>query len=380
MSAGELVVVAMSGGVDSSVAAALLMQHEYRVVGMTMRVAPGGDGTAAARSCCSLDDVQDARRVCDLLGIPYYAIDMKEAFESRVVDTFVAEYLEGRTPNPCIACNTDMKFGALLDLARSIGAERVATGHYARVGRDPASGRWLLRTGLDPAKDQSYSLYGLTQEQLARALFPIGELTKAQVRETAERLGLPVAAKAESMDICFVPGGDYREVVAARAGDTVRPGRFVDRDGRPVGEHRGVAYYTVGQRRGLGLPGEDRTYVVELRPERDEVVVGTRDEASRARFTVGAVNWVGLGPLAARTRCRVRIRHRFEPARATVAPLPGGRLEVVLDEPALGVAPGQAAVFYAGDQVLFGGRIESPGEAAAAGPSEPAAAPDSFAV
>lgn len=354
----ETVVVAMSGGVDSAVAAALLVEAGYRVVGMTMRVWSGGeDAPAAPRSCCSLDDVEDARRVAALLDIPYYALDMKDAFREAVIGEFVGEYLAGRTPNPCVTCNGDMKFGALLERAAAVGASRVATGHYARVARDPASGRFELRRGRDPGKDQSYALHVLTQDQLGRALFPLGELTKEETRAHAARLGLPVSGKADSQDICFVPGGDYREFLASQVGDAVRPGRFRSVEGEDLGEHRGVPFYTVGQRRWLGIQGHDRRYVVELRPEADEVVVGTRDQASRAAFRVEGMNWVSRAAPAAPLRCEVKIRHRSPPAAAEVRPRPGGALEVLLDIPDLGVAPGQAAVLYDGDLVLGGGRI-----------------------
>lgn len=353
----ETVVIAMSGGVDSSVAAALLVDQGHDVVGMTMRVYSGAE-TARAKSCCSLDDVDDAREVAARLGIPYYALDMKEPFRQHVIDDFVDEYLAGRTPNPCLRCNADMKFGALLDRAREIGADSVATGHYVRRTRCPETGRFELRRGRDDGKDQSYALYVLTQPQLARARFPLGEVTKAEVRALAKKYDLPVDGKPDSQDICFVPDGDYRGFVERHAGDRLRPGRFVTPDGEDLGANDGVAHYTVGQRRGLGLDiDEHPRYVVELRADTDEVVVGKKAEAVRNRFEVPAVNWVSVAAPDAPLACAVKIRHRSRPAPGLVTPTPGGGAVVALRDPELGVSPGQAAVFYDGDRVLGGGTI-----------------------
>jgi tRNA-specific 2-thiouridylase len=354
----ETVVIAMSGGVDSSVAAGLLVEQGHDVVGMTMRVYQGAE-VARSKSCCSLEDVDDARQVAETLGIPYYALDMKDAFQEHVIDDFVDEYLAGRTPNPCLRCNADMKFGSLLERAREIGADAVATGHYVRRTYDEASGRWELRAGRDPAKDQSYALYVLTQDQLARARFPLGEMTKAETREQAARLGLPVDAKPDSQDICFVPDGDYRGFVARQAGERVRPGRFVSVEGEDMGPHGGVVNFTVGQRRGLGLEGDEHPrYVVELRADTAEVVVGRKHQAARERFEVGPVNWVSIAAPAEPLECQVKVRHRSPPTPAVVSARSDGTAEVELASGDLGISPGQAAVFYDGDRVLGGGTIE----------------------
>lgn len=358
----QTVVVAMSGGVDSSVAAALLKDQGYQVVGMTMRVWQGDpDQPKPEKSCCSLEDVDDARRVCDILDIPYYALDMKDRFSEAVIQDFLDEYLAGRTPNPCLHCNGEMKFGELLERAEAVGAAKVATGHYARLGFDAERDRWQLWRGDYSEKDQSYALYVLTQAQLSRAMFPLGEMTKADTRSLAKKYGLPISEKVESQDICFVPDGDYRGFLERNLEPgTIQPGNFVDVHGKVLGQHRGVPFYTVGQRRGLGLQGEHRHYVVSLDAETNTVVVGQKHEALEASFLVRDLNWVSIPAPEASLSCQVKIRHRSEPAAATVELQEDGQAKVHLDQADLGIAPGQACVFYEGDLVLGGGTIERP--------------------
>ncbi|HLH21169.1 MAG TPA: tRNA 2-thiouridine(34) synthase MnmA [Chloroflexota bacterium] len=373
---GKRVLVGMSGGVDSSVAAALLCEAGYDVIGVTLNVWPERDAMQALAeredACCSLSAVEDARRVADQLGIPYYVLNFKDVFERQVMANFAAEYARGRTPNPCVRCNQFVKFDALLARAVAVDADYVATGHYARIDHDAASGRWRLLRALDRTKDQSYVLYVMSQERLARTLFPLGELTKPAVRAQAARLGLATADKAESQEICFVPTGNYRDYLAAAAPATRRRGPIVDLDGRVLGTHQGIAYYTIGQRKGLGLAAGQPLYVVDLLPEANRVVVGPREALLATGCLVEDVNYVALagldGPLAA----QARIRYKAEDAPVELAPAAGGRLAVRFLAPQRAVTPGQTIVFYAGDVVFAGGTIACrldatvPGERAAA--------------
>jgi tRNA-specific 2-thiouridylase len=351
---GARIVVGMSGGVDSSVAAALLVEQGFEVIGVTLHLAGAGS------RCCSLDDADDARRVADALGIRFYVANQQEAFRREIVLPFADAYLAGRTPLPCVTCNRRFKFGALQARARALGAEAVATGHYARLEEDPASGEQRLLCARDRAKDQSYFLFDLSQEQLARARFPLGELTKEEVRARARALGLATAEKPESQEICFVPDGDYARVVEAlRPGAAPGEGEIVDGDGRVLGRHAGIHHYTVGQRRGLGLASAERLYVRRLDAAANRVVVGRESELASNGARLEGVSWIGSapgGPLPA----RVRIRYRHPGAEALVEPQPGGEAVVRFAAPVSALAPGQAAVFYEGERVLGGGWIAGP--------------------
>ncbi len=346
----ERVVVGMSGGVDSSVAAALLVEQGCEVIGITMRLWTESrpEEYTGRGQCCAIEDIGDARRVAQRLGIPHYTLNLERPFRRFVVDQFIAEYADGRTPNPCLNCNTFIKFDAFLERARALGADAIATGHYARTGRD-ADGRPQLLRGLNRDKDQSYFLYTLTSEALALSRFPVGGLQKAEVRAVAQRHGLGVADKPESADICFVPGGDYRAVVAREVAD--RPGLMLDPEGREVGRHRGVQHFTIGQRKGLAIGGGgERRFVTALDAEANTVVVGSADDLLVERIELADVRWL----VEPAERVAVQLRYRAAPLPATVS---GATL--VLDQPARAVAPGQAAVFYAGDRVLGGGTVAS---------------------
>lgn len=350
----ERIVVAMSGGVDSSVAAALLQEQGKEVIGITMNL-----GDSESR-CCSLDDKEDARRVAEKLGISFYVANYKEMFRQQVIEPFADEYLAGRTPIPCVICNRLFKFRYLLERAQALGADAVATGHYVRLDRDPATQKWRLRRALDPKKDQSYFLFDLTQSQLEKILFPLGELTKAEVRERARALGLVTAEKPESQDICFVPDDDYARVVEAVRPDSLPgDGEIVDQTGRVLGKHHGIHHFTIGQRKGLQIAASERLYVTAIDAAKNRVVVGPETALGSRKALVREVSWIsGEAPLRLRSTVHVRYRHagaaaRIEPLEASGA----SSVRVIFEEPVRAVTPGQAAVFYDGDTLLGGGWI-----------------------
>jgi len=336
----------MSGGVDSSVAAALLLEQGHAVEGVTMKLTAG--------LCC---DIGSAQEVCRQLGIAHRVLDLQEAFERTVVADFVDQYRAGRTPNPCIRCNEIIKFERLLSRARTGGFDRLATGHYARIARDP-DGHPVLARGTDPDKDQSYFLYRLSREQLSSVLFPLGTFCKSDVRRLAAERGLHAAERPESQEICFIPGDDYRSFLRQRAPGAVRPGKMVLTDGTVVGSHDGVAFFTVGQRRGLGVAAGERLYVVRIDPGEDRVVLGRREELASVELRLAEMRYAAGSAPSAPFRAEVRIRYRAAPVPATVHPAADGRARVVLDVPAAGVSPGQAAVLYDRDLVTGGGIIE----------------------
>ncbi len=364
-----IIAVAMSGGVDSSTVAALLLAEGRRLIGFTMqvwdprRLPELAAGTRASR-VRSGDNIEQARQVARRLGIAHHVVKLQDSFERLVVGPFITEYLKGRTPIPCAVCNRVIKFGELFRLASEAGAERIATGHYARIRRDPATGRYQLLRGVDPAKDQSYFLFGMSQQQLARVLFPLGSYTKEQVREKARELGLPVAGKGESQEICFIPNGDYVAFIDAyfREQGRAKPdrrGQIVNREGKVLGEHAGVHRFTVGQRRGLGIATGEPLYVIATEPATQRVVVGRGEDLLGNRLQAAGVNWVSVAAPSKPLRARVRIRNQHQPAPATLYPgSEASRVEVRFDEPQRAITPGQAAVFYDGDVVLGGGWIE----------------------
>jgi tRNA-uridine 2-sulfurtransferase len=360
----QRIVVGMSGGVDSSVAAALLVEAGHAAVGVTMRVWGRSDGPEPVSrfgSCCGSDAVDDARRVAARLGIPYYVLNMADEFDRAVIGPFADSYARGRTPVPCVACNTDLKFGSLLARAHAWDAAAVATGHYARVEHDTHTNRFTLWRARDRRKDQSDFLWPLTQAQLAAARFPVGELTKNEVREHARRLGLVTADKPDSQEICFVPDGDYRGFLRRRDPALFRPGAIVDVTGRTVGRHAGVADFTIGQRRGLGLATQHPLYVVDLDPESDRVTVGEAADLEQDRLVASHVNLIDGGGPTETLRVTARIRHNHEPAPASVRSLADNRALVVFDEPQRAITPGQSCVWYDGDRVVGGGVIERAG-------------------
>jgi tRNA-specific 2-thiouridylase len=339
------VLVAMSGGVDSSVAAALLKQEGYEVIGATMRMITPSDAEA------------DASEVARRLGIPHHVMDFRDVFARRVIDDFCREYVLGRTPNPCVRCNRYIKFGVLRERAGEMGADFIATGHHARVERDGNTGNYLLKKGADTRKDQSYFLCQLTQEQLSHTLFPIGNMTKASVRQMARELDLPVAERPESQEICFIPDNNYTGFLKDHLPQASQPGPILDREGNTLGQHRGILAYTVGQRRGLGIAAAEPLYVTAIEPDRNAVVVGTKEQTYGTELVTGDLNWIASARPERPIRVKARVRYRHAEAGATVSPLDDNSVYVKFTRPQPTITPGQTVVFYDGDTVIGGGTI-----------------------
>lgn len=358
MSIGS-VMLGMSGGVDSSVAAAVLTEQGYNVVGVTMQIWPDMDEgrKQVEGGCCSLSAVDDARRVADSIGIPYYVLNFKDVFQQKVIDYFNTEYLKGRTPNPCIACNRFVKFESMLQKAISMGMDYIATGHYARIAKDNNTGRFLLKKSVTAAKDQTYALYTMTQDQLSRTLFPIGEFTKDKVREMALALRLPVAHKPDSQEICFVEDNDYGRYISENTDADIRPGFFIDSSGNRLGMHKGIIHYTVGQRKGLGISFGRPMFVVAINPGDNTVVLGDENEVFSLELTSSDLNFISIPKLNGEMKVTAKIRYSAKEAPAVISPLKDGRVHVLFDQPQRAITPGQSVVFYDGDSVVGGGVI-----------------------
>lgn len=349
----------MSGGVDSSVAAALLLEQGYDVIGVTMKIWPDslGEEKIVEGGCCSLSAVDDARRVANHLGIPYYVMNFQDIFEEKVIDYFVEEYQKGRTPNPCIACNRYVKFDALLKKAVAMGVDYVATGHYARVVYDHASGRYLIKKSATATKDQTYALYNLTQEQLKHILMPLGDYTKEETRRLASKLGLTVASKPDSQEICFVEDNNYARFIKERTGQEPVPGNFVDLEGNILGRHKGIIHYTVGQRKGLGIAFGKPMYVLAIDAENNNVVLGESGQEFSSELIASEPNFVSIEKLTGDMKVTVKIRYSAREAEAIISPYEDNKVKVVFKTPQRAITPGQAVVFYDGDVLVGGGTI-----------------------
>ena len=354
----KTVVVGMSGGVDSSVAAYLLKEQGYDVIGVTMQIWQEEDSCTVEENggCCGLSAVEDARRVAQKLDIPYYVMNFRKEFQKQVIDYFTREYLEGRTPNPCIACNRYVKWESLLKRSLEIGADYIATGHYARVEQLP-NGRYAIRNSVTAKKDQTYALYNLTQEQLARTLMPVGAYTKDEIRKIAEKAGLPVAHKKDSQEICFVPDNDYAGFIKNSTGKTIPKGNFVLADGKVIGEHQGIIHYTIGQRKGLNLSMGHPVFVTKIRPDSNEVVIGENEDLFVNTLICDRVNFMAMEGLEEEVRLKAKIRYNHPGAECVISPAEDGKVRVTFDQPQRAITPGQAVVFYQGEYVAGGGII-----------------------
>lgn len=352
------VALAMSGGVDSSVAVAILKEQGHEVIGIHMKLHDSAPEERRDKSCCSLDDTLDARSVCSLFDIPFYVVDFRDEFKENVIDYFVQEYVDGRTPNPCVMCNKTIKNQFLLEKADELDCDYLATGHYARISQNQKTGKLQIRKPHDLRKDQTYFLFGTPQYELSRLLFPLADYTKPQVREIATKHGLISAKKPDSQEICFVPQ-NYRDFISGQLVNPPTPGNFVTTSGEVLGQHKGIPFYTIGQRRGLNISGTNPYYVIRIDKEKNEVVLGTTEETFINKLDVSEVNWVSIDPIQEETHITVKLRYAHKGAKAKVIPLSDNEVKIILDEPERAATPGQAAVFYDQDVLLGGGWINS---------------------
>ncbi len=354
------VVVAMSGGVDSSVAAAILLEEGYDIIGVTMQVWPRVSCAEKQfdKACCSIEAIDDARRVADRLGFPHYVLNFRDTFQEMVIDNFIEEYRRGRTPNPCVRCNRFVKFESLLTKARGLGAEYVATGHYSRVVYDDSIDRWRLKRGLDNSKDQSYALYSMSQYQLAHTLMPLGTMAKDDVRALAAKLGLNVAAKPDSQEICFVENKDYPGFLKQHVPEVAKPGPILDMDGKVLGQHNGIAFYTIGQRKRLGISAKEPHYVVRIDTEKNAIIVGRNDDLYTKGLIATDLNYILFKSLNSSVAVTAKIRYNMKDSPALLTNVVEGQAQVIFDQPQRAITPGQAAVFYQGDDVVGGGTID----------------------
>lgn len=352
------VVLGMSGGVDSSVAAYVLQQEGYEVIGITMSMLPHDERFDEREvGCCSISSTNDAKRVAEDLGIPHYVMNFRDAFETKIIDYFVDEYIQGRTPNPCVACNKFIKFDKFLKKAHGLGADYIATGHYAKIEQDPITGRYLMKRSIDMKKDQTYFLYNMTQYQLKHTLMPLGSYTKEEVREIAEKIGLNIFNKPDSEEICFIPDDDHGRFIKERVPEKVNPGKFIDKDGNILGEHKGIVYYTIGQRKGLGIALGKRVFVKKIIPEKNLIVLGDEKEIFRNKLFADELNIIPYKKLPSRLESTAKIRYSMKESKALITPN-GNGVMVEFEEPQRAITKGQSVVFYDGEMVIGGGIIK----------------------